>query len=87
MSSVVLALAPPTQTGMASAVTLIVRQAGFAISIAALGATLTTTDIATAFAAPFALATLAALVAIVAALILLPARSAQQDLAQKDLAG
>jgi MFS family permease len=87
MSSVVLALAPPTQTGMASAVTLIVRQAGFAISIAALGATLTTTDMATAFAAPFALATLAALVAIVAALILLPARSAQQDLAQKDLAG
>jgi MFS family permease len=87
MSSVVLALAPPTQTGMASAVTLIVRQAGFAISIAALGATLTTTDIATAFAAPFALATLAALVAIIAALILLPARSAQQDLAQKDLAG
>jgi MFS family permease len=87
MSSVVLALAPPTQTGMASAVTLTVRQAGFAISIAALGATLTTTDMATAFAAPFALATLAALVAIVAALILLPARSAQQDLAQKDLAG
>jgi MFS family permease len=87
MSSVVLALAPPTQTGMASAVTLIVRQAGFAISIAALGAMLTATDIATAFAAPFALATLAALVAIVAALILLPARSAQQDLAQKDLAG
>jgi MFS family permease len=87
MSSVVLALAPPTQTGMASAVTLIVRQAGFAISIAALGATLTTTDMATAFAAPFALATLAALVAIVAALILLPAGSAQQDLAQKDLAG
>jgi predicted MFS family arabinose efflux permease len=87
MSSVVLALAPPTQTGMASAVTLIVRQAGFAISIAALGATLTTTDMATAFAAPFALATLAALAAIVAALILLPARSAQQDLTQKDLAG
>ena len=87
MSSVVLALAPPTQTGMASAVTLIVRQAGFAISIAALGATLTTTDMATAFAAPFALATLAALVAIVAGLILLPARSAQQDLAQEDLAG
>lgn len=38
-------------------------------------------------AAPFTLATLSALVAIVAAFILLPARSAQQDLAQKDLAG
>jgi MFS family permease len=74
MSSVVMALAPPTQAGMASAVTLIVRQAGFAISIAALGATLTSTDTATAFAAPFALAAFAALVAIAAALILLPAR-------------
>jgi len=87
MSSVVLALAPAAQTGMASAVTLIVRQAGFAVSIAALGATLATVDEATAFAAPFALATLAALMAIVAALALLPARSAQQDLAQSDLAG
>jgi hypothetical protein len=36
---------------------------------------------ATAFAAPFALATLAALAAIVAAVILLPARSAQKDTA------
>jgi MFS family permease len=87
MSSVVLALAPPTQTGMASAVTMIVRQAGFAISIAALGATLTRTDMATAFAAPFALATLAALAAIVAAVILLPAKSSQKDTSQKDLAG
>jgi MFS family permease len=81
MSSVVLALAPPTQTGMASAVTMIVRQAGFAISIAALGATLTRTDMTTAFAAPFALATLAALAAIVAAVILLPAKSSQKDVA------
>jgi MFS family permease len=87
MSSVVLALTPPTQTGMASAVTLIVRQAGFAISIAALGATLATADQATAFAAPFAVSTLAALVAIVAALALLPPRSLQQDPPQKDPAG
>jgi MFS family permease len=86
MSSVVLALAPPTQTGMASAVTMIARQAGFAISIAALGATLARADVAAAFAAPFALATLASLVAIVAALLLLPARSAQELLGQKDLA-
>ncbi|CAN7546730.1 MFS transporter [Bradyrhizobium sp. LjRoot220] len=81
MSSVVLALAPSTQTGMASAVTMIVRQAGFAISIAALGATLTRTDVAIAFAAPFALAAFSALVAIVAAVILLPARSAQKSVA------
>ncbi|WP_320416147.1 MFS transporter [Bradyrhizobium roseum] len=81
MSSVVLALAPPTQTGMASAVTLVVRQAGFAISIAALGATLARADMATAFAAPFALATLAALAAIVAAIVLLPARASQKGAA------
>ena len=87
MSSVVLALAPPTQAGMASAVTMIVRQAGFAISIAALGATLTRTDMATAFAAPFALATLAALAAIAAAIILLPAKSSQKDASQKDVSG
>jgi len=87
MSSVVLALAPPTQAGMASAVTMIVRQAGFAISIAALGATLTRTDMATAFAAPFALATLAALAAIAAAIILLPAQSSQKDTSQKDVSG
>jgi MFS family permease len=74
MSSVVLALAPPAKAGMASAVTMIVRQAGFAISIAGLGATLARTDMATAFAAPFALATFAALVGIVAPLILLPAQ-------------
>jgi MFS family permease len=77
MSSVVLALAPPTQAGRASAVTMIVRQAGFAVSIAGLGATLARTDMATAFAAPFALAAFAALVATVAALILLPGTSPQ----------
>jgi MFS family permease len=77
MSSVVLALAPPTQAGGASAVTMIVRQAGFAVSIAGLGVTLARTDMATAFAAPFALAAFAALVATVAALILLPGTSPQ----------
>ena len=77
MSSVVLALAPPTQAGMASAVTLIVRQAGFAISIAALGTTLGETYNAEAFAPPFALAAFAALVAIMTALVLLPGRSSQ----------
>jgi MFS family permease len=75
MSSVVLALAPITQAGRASAVTLIVRQAGFALSIAALGATLARTDMASAFAVPFGLAAFAALVAVLAAFILLPARS------------
>jgi MFS family permease len=75
MGNVVLVLAPPTQAGMASAVTMIVRQAGFAISIAALGATLGTTDVAAAFATPFTLAPFVALAAMVAALVLLPAKS------------
>lgn len=77
MGNVVLALTPPTQAGMASAATMIVRQAGFALSIAALGATLRTTAVAAAFATPFTLAACVALVAMVAALVLLPAKSSQ----------
>jgi MFS family permease len=79
MGAVALALAPHAQAGMASAATMIVRQAGFAISIAALGATLRATDRAGAFAAPFAVAAFAASIATIAALFLLPSRAAQQD--------
>ena len=75
MSGVALALAPPAQAGMTSAMTMIVRQAGFSISIAALGASLGTTDVAAAFAVPFALAALATLLIMTAALVLLPAKS------------
>ena len=60
---------------MASAVTMIVRQAGFAIGIAALGVTLGAVDAAAGFAHPFALAALAALLGMSAALVLLPAKS------------
>jgi MFS family permease len=77
MSSVALTLAPPAQAAMTSAMAMIVRQAGFAISIAALGATLGTTELATAFAVPFALATFGATGGIIAALVLLPAKSSQ----------
>jgi EmrB/QacA subfamily drug resistance transporter len=72
LSGVVLALAPSTQAGMASAVTFFVRQAGFAISIAALGLTLGAVDAAGKFAQPFALAALAALLGVIAAFVLLP---------------
>ena len=78
LSGVVLALAPSTQAGMASAVTFIVRQAGFAISIAALGLTLGAVNDAAAFAQPFALAALVALLGMIAALVLLPAKSLQE---------
>ena len=60
---------------MASAVTFIVRQAGFAISIAALGLTLGAVNAAAEFAQPFALAALVALLGMIAALALLPAKS------------
>jgi MFS family permease len=79
MSSIALSLTPPRQAGMVSAVTMIMRQAGFAVSIAVLGATLRTTSSASAFAAPFALAAFAALAAIVAALFLLPAGPSQES--------
>jgi hypothetical protein len=74
-----LALAPPAQAGMASAVTMIVRQAGFAISVAALGATFGTSDIAAAFATPFVLAAFVASATMIAALVLLPAKSSQNS--------
>ncbi|WP_375777114.1 MFS transporter [Bradyrhizobium sp. ma5] len=73
LGSVALALAPPAQAGMASAMTMIVRQAGFAISIAALGAMLATTESTSAFAAPFVLAAFGAIAGVVAAAVLFPA--------------
>lgn len=76
LSGVALALAPSTQAGMASAMTLIVRQAGFAISIAALGLTLDAVNAGAAFAQPFALAAIVAVFGVIAALALLPAKSA-----------
>jgi EmrB/QacA subfamily drug resistance transporter len=76
LSGVALALAPSAQAGMASAVTFFVRQAGFALSIAALGLTLDAVDAAATFAQPFALAALAALLGVLAASVLLPAKVA-----------
>src|SRR5205823_6750563 len=75
ISGVALALAPSTHAGMTSAMTMIVRQAGFSISIAALGASLGTTGVAAAFAAPFSLAALVTLLTMMVALALLPAKS------------
>lgn len=77
LSGVALALAPSTQAGMASAMTMIVRQAGFAISIAALGLTLDTVNAGAEFAQPFALAAIVASLGVIAALALLPAKSSE----------
>jgi EmrB/QacA subfamily drug resistance transporter len=75
LSGVALALSPPTQAGMASAVTFVVRQVAFALSIAVLGLTLGAVDASATFAQPFALAALVALLGVVAASVLLPAKS------------
>lgn len=77
LSGVALALAPSAQAGMASAMTLIVRQAGFAISIAALGLTLDAVSAGAEFAQPFALAAVVAVLGVIAAFALLPAKSAE----------
>jgi MFS family permease len=77
LSGLAIALAPTAQAGMASAVMMIVRQGGFAISIAVFGATLSTTNDVAAFANPFILATLVALLGTTAALMLLPPKSTQ----------
>ncbi|MBS0221151.1 MAG: MFS transporter [Proteobacteria bacterium] len=77
LSGVTLAFTPSTQAGIASAMTMIVRQAGFAISIAALGVTLDTTNAATEFAQPFALAALVALLGMIVGSTLLPAKSSK----------
>lgn len=77
MSGVALALAPPAHAAMTSAVTVIVRQAGFAISIAALGATLGATDMVDAFVEPFVLSAIGAIAGAVAAANLFPAAEAE----------
>lgn len=70
LSGAVMALAPPEASGMASAVTVVARQAGFAIGVAALGA-LTPADLAAAgFAWPFGLAAVASTCGVLACVLL-----------------
>jgi hypothetical protein len=79
LSAVALALAPSTQVGMASAVMMIIRQAGFAISIAATGLALGDAHSPGAFQRPFALAMVVASLGILAAAFLIPAKSPSRD--------
>jgi MFS family permease len=74
LSGAVVALVPDEQAGMASAVTIVMRQAAFAVGIAALGAVLSSPDRAAAYLWPFAGATLACVLGALAAMILLPPR-------------
>ena len=73
LSGAVVTLAPPAQAGMASALTIVMRQGGFALGIAALGAALGTEQAASAYTSVFLLAAAASAVGAAAALLLLPA--------------
>jgi MFS family permease len=72
LSGAVVALVPAEQAGMASAVTIVLRQAGFAVGIAVLGALLSAPDQALAYVAPFLGAAAACGLGVLASLMLLP---------------
>jgi MFS family permease len=74
LSGAVLALAPQEASGMASAVTVIARQAGFAMGVAALGALTPSSLNAAGFVWPFGFAAAASVCGVLACL-LLPASS------------
>ena len=73
LSGAVVALVPPDQAGMASAVTVVMRQAGFAVGIAVLGAVLHAEGSAISYVWLFSVAAIASAAGLVAALALLPA--------------
>lgn len=69
LSGALLALAPPDRSGMASAMTIVARQGGFALGIAALAVV----GGGQAFEAIFATAASTAILGVLAAIFLLPA--------------
>jgi MFS family permease len=75
LSGAVIALVPPDQAGMASAVTVVMRQAGFAVGIAVLGAVLHAEGSAISYVWLFSVAAIASVAGLVAALALLPAQA------------
>lgn len=79
LSGAVVALMPPSQAGMASAVTVVMRQAGFALGIAALGATLPDEGTAAIYAWPWLFAAFAAVGGLIAALRLPPTTEAKSS--------
>jgi hypothetical protein len=66
-------LVPPDLAGLASAVTVVMRQAGFAVGIAVLGALLHTQGSAISYIWLFSAAAMASAAGLVAAFVLLPA--------------
>ena len=74
LSGAVVTLAPPAMAGMASALTIVMRQGGFAIGIALLGAALGSEQAASDYSRVFLLAAAASGLGVAAAVLLLPAR-------------
>ena len=74
LSGAVVTLAPPAMAGMASALTIVMRQGGFAIGIALLGAALGSEQAASDYTRVFLLAAAASGLGVAAAVLLLPAR-------------
>jgi hypothetical protein len=73
LSGVAVSLVPPDLAGLASAVTVVMRQGGFAVGIAVLGAVLHNQESAISYVWLFSAATVASAAGLVAALVLLPA--------------
>lgn len=70
LSGAVMALAPPEASGMASAVTVIARQTGFAMGVAALGALMPSNLDGAGFVWPFGVAAVASVCGVLACLLL-----------------
>jgi hypothetical protein len=75
LSGAAVSLVPPDLAGLASAVTVVMRQGGFAVGIAVLGAVLHNQESAISYVWPFSVAAVASAAGLVAALVLLPAAS------------
>lgn len=75
LSGAVVTLAPPAQAGMASALTIVMRQGGFALGIAALGGALGQEPSVSGYATMFGVAASSALVGAGSAFLLLPGRT------------
>jgi EmrB/QacA subfamily drug resistance transporter len=76
LSGAAVSLAPPDLAGLASAVTVVMRQGGFAVGIAVLGAMLHNQESAISYIWLFSAAAVASAAGLVAALVLLPAPAA-----------
>ncbi|NOJ47483.1 MFS transporter [Bradyrhizobium archetypum] len=76
LSGAAVSLVPPDLAGLASAVTIVMRQAGFAVGIAVLGALLHTPESAISYIWLFSAAAIASAAGLAAALVLLPAPAA-----------